>query len=299
MSLQLNNEVENIKQVDWQEWFVAGRTKRHITQRRTELVLTQADIRQGMRVLDVGCSFGHTSLLAAKKGAGVFGVDINHSLLEVGVKLGEANGIKVNFLRANAKRLPFTDKTFDVVICSELIEHVIDWQNVLKEITRVIKKGGRAVISTPNIEGLARLKELLIKYHLLYIGGYERFISPEEIRRELKGIGFEIERETRANMAFSYLPDCFYHVTLWLEKVTRPLEERWGGTIVFTCRKTASDPSAGLPKSENLDRVLACPICLGGLRMGGKDITCLNCAKKYSVNKDIPIMLADKDEARD
>ena len=298
MSLQLTEELKKIKQVDWQEWVIESRVKRHITQRRSRELLSGLKVAGEMRILDVGCSFGHKLCLLAKSGAEAFGVDIDDSLLEVGLKLAQANQVQVKFFRANAKRLPFANGTFDIVICSELIEHVKDWQKLIEEISRVAKGDGQILISSPNTRSLAIVKTLLIKSHLLYIGkGYERFLAPGKIRRELRNNGLIIQREKKANFAFSYCPDRFYKLVLWLERLTTPLEKRWGATIIFYCRKSRSLDSANEAKA--LDKILACPLCLGAAQEEKDYIFCLNCFKKYPIRKGIPIMLVDEAESRD
>ena len=275
MNLYLTERLKHNKQFDWQEWFITSITKRHITERRTEELISQIDLFKKAKVLDVGCSFGYTCCLIAKKGARAYGDDINESLLEVAQELAETNRLKVDFFRANAKRLPFPKETFDIVICSELIEHVVNWEKVVREITRVAKGDAQIIISTPNLQGLATIKILLAKLRLLPIIGYERFLSPEEIRNQLKKNELRINREKRINLAFSYLPDCLYSLSLWLERLTQPIEKRWGGTIIFSCQKIASVSEGVQGEVDNLDEVLICPSCLGRVKREKENIICL------------------------
>ena len=297
--MQVTEELKDIKLVDWQRWFIASKVRRHTAKRRAQELLNQANLAEGMRALDLGCAFGYTSCLMAKKGARIFGVDIYEPLLEVGLKLAEANQLKVNFVRANAKRLPFPDGTFNIVICSELIEHVIDWRKVVKEMARVVKADGQVVISTPNIRGLAVVKPMLIKCHLLSASGYECFLPPWKIRKELERNGLRVKRERTVTFALSYSPDCLYRLSLWLERTTRLLERKCGGTIIFSCQRVGSISEELPDEPESLDSVLACPLCLGRVKEEGEKIICLNCFKEYPIRKGIPIMVAEEGEAKD
>jgi SAM-dependent methyltransferase len=66
-------------------------------------------------------------------------------------------------------RLPFPDETFDVVVCMEVIEHIPDQMTLWREIARVTKRGGRALVTTPNVLSLnARLRYLLTGTMPLY-----------------------------------------------------------------------------------------------------------------------------------
>jgi SAM-dependent methyltransferase len=89
----------------------------------------------------------------------------------------DAEGIKV----ADAAALPFEDNSFDVVICREVIEHVIETDPVLDEAHRVLKDGGYYFISTPN------------GYNTFPDGKlHRRAYTPESFIKELKLHGFEV-----------------------------------------------------------------------------------------------------------
>lgn len=102
----------------------------------------------GKRVLDVasGAGFGLQMLRAA--GAQVVGLDYDaQSLAEVRARAGWAD-----LVRGDATRLPFGDATFDVVASFETLEHVPDATGMVRELRRVLKGGGRLILSTPNRE---------------------------------------------------------------------------------------------------------------------------------------------------
>lgn len=101
----------------------------------------------GEKVLDVGCGDGVVGEYLIKNvGADVSGVDIS----EQAVKLAAKRGVKAKAINVEDK-LPFRDGSFDVVFWGDNIEHLFDPLSTAKEIKRVLKPGGRLVMSCPNM----------------------------------------------------------------------------------------------------------------------------------------------------
>lgn len=108
------------------------------------------------RVLDVGC--GSSRILGALP-AGSIGLDILLGKLRHARKFGQP------LVQGDAVCLPFPDVTFPCVVCSEVIEHIPRDAPILDELVRVLARGGRLVIGTPDygrwewvaMEGLYRL----------------------------------------------------------------------------------------------------------------------------------------------
>jgi len=113
-------------------------------------------IKAGYRILDIGCGTGRHTCAAAKFNKTMTtGVDIhlgdviearNRFLFQE--KLGENNG-RINFSIADITHLPFYDNFFDLVICSEVLEHIPDQTAAISEMTRVLKPNKNVVISVP------------------------------------------------------------------------------------------------------------------------------------------------------
>lgn len=99
----------------------------------------------GSRVLDIGANDGtFIEMLQKKRGCMVFGVDIS----EVAIEEARKRGVTVQY--ADAHKLPYGDKAFDVVVLSEVISHVQNPDEVLAEIRRVLKKDGFLLGSAPH-----------------------------------------------------------------------------------------------------------------------------------------------------
>jgi len=104
-------------------------------------------------LLDAGCGDGRYLAGLAKLGAvprRVVGVDIAESILATAALATEQAGIEVQLERANLERLPFADADFELVLCLQAIEHLLDPVLGLRELARVLAPGGRIVLTTDN-----------------------------------------------------------------------------------------------------------------------------------------------------
>lgn len=97
----------------------------------------------GKAVLEVGCGSAPCARWLAAQGALVTGLDLSAGMLRYASAAGEATGIEVPLVRANAERLPFASETFDIA-CSAFgaIPFVADLPGTFREIARVLRPGG-------------------------------------------------------------------------------------------------------------------------------------------------------------
>ncbi len=93
--------------------------------------------------LEVGCAQGHYLKKAILKTKKCFGVDVSKDFVE------RAKKTKATCFVSSAEKLPFKKEMFDVVLCTEVLEHVKDWKKAVMEIKRVLRKGGKAIITIP------------------------------------------------------------------------------------------------------------------------------------------------------
>ena len=126
--------------------------------RRLSSAFSLAEVRPGMKVLDVGCGRGEILRHAARLGADAFGIDyaevaVNMSQQVIGTTEGIVPG-KTGVAQADAKTLPFADESFDRVLLFDVVEHLYPWElhQALLEARRVLKADGRLIIHTaPNV----------------------------------------------------------------------------------------------------------------------------------------------------
>src|SRR5215211_9470247 len=99
-------------------------------------------IEAGQRVLDVGAGTGNASIPAAARGAEVVASDLTPELLDAGRARAAAEGVELEWVEADAERLPFEDGSFDVVMSSIGAMFAPHHQDVADELVRVCSPGG-------------------------------------------------------------------------------------------------------------------------------------------------------------
>ncbi|MEE9151805.1 MAG: class I SAM-dependent methyltransferase [Thermoplasmata archaeon] len=118
-----------------------------------------------IKILDMGCNRGYDIFRMNKKFANrnisFTGLDISPLDIEHAKKFVTKNGIEnCSFAVGNAESTNFEGGSFEIAICSEVLEHVPAPERILKEIHRILRSGGIAIISTPNAENrLSKLKK--------------------------------------------------------------------------------------------------------------------------------------------
>lgn len=99
-------------------------------------------------VLDLGCGPGFWTIELGLRGAGrLVGADLTAAAIELAAKRAEICGIQAEFRQENAEALTFADATFDHVNCQGVIHHTPDTDAAVREIARVLRPGGTAMIS--------------------------------------------------------------------------------------------------------------------------------------------------------
>ena len=116
----------------------------------TARYLFACDLVAGQRVLDIACGTGYGSQLLSEQGkaAEVIGVDISYEA--VGYAARRHSSRNTRFLAGSATEIPLPEKSVDVVVSFETIEHIPEDSQVISEFARVLRPGGTLVISTPN-----------------------------------------------------------------------------------------------------------------------------------------------------
>ena len=97
----------------------------------------------GKKVLEIGVGVGSDHLNWARSGADLFGVDLTEKGIETTKKRLKLYDLNSNLQRIDAENLPFKDNYFDIVYSWGVIHHSEDTEQVIKEISRILKPGGK------------------------------------------------------------------------------------------------------------------------------------------------------------
>lgn len=160
----------------------------------------------GKKVLDVGCATGTHTKILVKKGAKVSGVDVSKEM----IKIAQKNVPQADFFRADMKKLPFKDSSFDLLFYGLCLHYEKNLKPVFKEASRVLKKGGRIVFSTHHPAGTGHTsirckgeRKVVFddyfnhKIHTMNFDGVELKIYPKtisEMFNPLIEVGFSITK---------------------------------------------------------------------------------------------------------
>jgi ubiquinone/menaquinone biosynthesis C-methylase UbiE len=157
-------------------------------ERRRALLLAEA--RPGDRVLDLGCGAGRFVAALREAGADPVGVEIAEAALERARR--NVPGADLRLIEPDGS-LPLDHASVDLVWCSEVLEHVADTEHVLLEARRVLRPGGRLLVTVP-FHG--RVKAALIGLlrfdaHFDPLGQHLRFYTARSLATTLDRAGFE------------------------------------------------------------------------------------------------------------
>jgi len=102
------------------------------------------------RLLDAGCGDGrYFAVIAARPPTErLAGCDIAQRILDTARATAARAGLEPELVRANVESLPFEDGSFDLVLCSQVLEHALDPAAALRELARVLEPGGTLLLST-------------------------------------------------------------------------------------------------------------------------------------------------------
>lgn len=121
------------------------------------LALTKEDL-----FLDVGCASGHQVFVAAPIVKRAVGIDVGKEFIAVAkAHATEIHASNVEFLLTDGT-IPFPDGSFNKLLCSEVVEHLVDPMPLLTDIKRVLVPGGTAVFTVPNLNSRGTLWKRLL-----------------------------------------------------------------------------------------------------------------------------------------
>jgi 2-polyprenyl-6-hydroxyphenyl methylase / 3-demethylubiquinone-9 3-methyltransferase len=150
----------------------------------------------GLTVLDVGCGGGLLSEELAERGCSVTGIDPSEGSLAAAREHAHRSELEIEYIRGVAEAIPVPDRSFDAVICCDVLEHVDSPRQAVIEAARVLRPGGLYLYDT--INRTIRSKLLMVKLLQDWkatacmepdLHDHRMFIRPREMGEYLRAAG--------------------------------------------------------------------------------------------------------------
>ena len=142
----------------WSKYYEANGSMQNRPERFVKAL--ESRLTSGQAVLDFGCGTGQITRAIAKRAWRVTGCDVSDRMLEQARAVTDSNRVNwVKVAETGGDNLPFSDASFDAVIASSVFEYLDDPSGTLGEIFRVLRVGGWALITVPDMRHPKRTLE--------------------------------------------------------------------------------------------------------------------------------------------
>lgn len=155
-----------------------------------DTLLEWLDPRPGESILDIGCGDGFHDARITARGAAVVGIDIHESRLAFARRHNSSP--RAQYRSLDATRMDFADNSFDKAISFCVIEHFTDEAAVLRNIARVLKPGGRLLLSADSLSNPEVTPAERETHRRRY--AVNTFYTEDVLRKRLEQAGLELER---------------------------------------------------------------------------------------------------------
>lgn len=190
----------------------------------------------------MGCGGGRHAFELYRRGARVTAFDMDAEELKTVQSMfgameleGEApEGSSAETVVGDALGLPFEDDTFDKIIAAEVMEHIPDDMQAMKELFRVLKPGGQVAVTVPSWLP-ERICWLLSEAYHTAPGGHVRIYTRAELEAKLKAIGFRIDGHHHAHGLHSAY--WWIKCAVGLEENDHPLVKAYHQILVWDIMK--------------------------------------------------------------
>lgn len=143
---------------------------------------------QSVQLLDIGSGGGLLTEEYHQMGLQVSGIDISEKSTKVAFSHAQLSGLNIGYIVGSATTLPFSDNSFDIVSCCDVLEHLSNWDLAISETARVLKPNGLFLFDTINRTLFSFIAMILgaeiIPFTRFLVKGthsWQMFIKPEEL----------------------------------------------------------------------------------------------------------------------
>ncbi len=175
----------------WDEYWEASRDLDEVYSNDGRIIahLSRVVDFEDLKVLEVGAGSGRDSDDIASRGGIVYTLDYSEEALDL-MRVSLKSPIEI--VCGDAKAVPFTEGSLDVVFHQGLLEHFRDPETLIRENHRILKKGGILLIDVPQrLHYYTLLKHILMAFGK-WFAGWETEFSPGQLRELIRAEGFEI-----------------------------------------------------------------------------------------------------------
>lgn len=199
IKIEKNNELFAHSSAPWQQVILEGYLKKINTTKE-------------WKCLDLGCGIGNNLETISKFTKDIIALDRSERALDF--CKNRYKNLKIQYILGDIHKLPFEERTFGLVICTEVIEHSRLPQKVIEESKRILKPNGYLVLSSQNYFNLSGLIKIFIDYankrQTWDVWGthkkdFENFITSLWIKSTAKRMGFKILDERGADYLNAWL----------------------------------------------------------------------------------------------
>lgn len=276
------NEVENL---EWGRGEGYNAYYSYFYRRFTCHILSQLNIQDGHSVLNLGCGRDSCSknLQNIYSDLSLWSIDISHVMLVQAKYIGSP----AKLCRGLAEKLPFPDSCFDRIIARETIEHVINKQDMMNEIARVLKPNGLAIVTTENPESLSP-RNIFDTHDLNSVKDHAP--SLDVMRLLAKHAGLDLEKYFFDGALYLFLPFTSFiphdklaiaaHRFSCLEN-NLFFSKMFCDQAKYILKKTSSFETNNLPK-------WVCPHCKSKVAENKNLLTCTSCLENFKMISGIP-----------
>lgn len=142
----------------------------------------------GLEILDIACGAGYGSVMLLKEGNAKSVLGIDYSIKNINYCRSKYKYDNLNFMQGDICNISI-NKQYDLIVCYETIEHVLQTNDALKCLYALLSKDGKLIISTPN-------RKITTPYLLpnspSMDGAHKREFTPEEFREIINNINFKV-----------------------------------------------------------------------------------------------------------
>ena len=193
-----HQEVEKFSKLANEWWNMDGelKTLHQINPLRLSFIQKFCSIKD-KTVLDIGCGGGILAESLAKNNAITSALDASAEAIVVAKNHAEKSNLKINYYNCTIEDFAQSnDKTFDIVTCMEMLEHVPSPESIIKEAAKLVKSGGYFFASTLNRNMKSYLLSIVAAEYILKMvpkgtHEYSKFIKPYELIKEAEKNGLK------------------------------------------------------------------------------------------------------------